>query len=34
LQSSVRRQYRFGEYELDLENASLKRHGEEITLRA
>jgi len=30
----VRRQYRFGEYELDLENASLKRHGEEITLRA
>jgi DNA-binding winged helix-turn-helix (wHTH) protein len=28
----VRRQYRFGEYELDLENASLKRRGEEISL--
>ena len=34
LETSARRQYRFGEYELDLEHASLKRGGEEVTLRA
>ena len=34
LESGARRQYRFGEYELDLEHASLKRGGEEVTLRA
>ncbi len=33
-ESSARRQYRFGEYELDLEHASLKRGGEEVALRA
>jgi len=33
-ESGDRRQYRFGEYELDPEHASLKRGGEEVTLRA
>jgi len=33
-ESVGRRQYRFGEYELDLERGSLRRAGEEISLRA
>ena len=33
-ESGARRQYRFGEYELDLERGGLRRAGEEITLRA
>ena len=33
-ESSARRQYRFGEYQLDLEQPSLKRGGEELALRA
>lgn len=33
-EKSARGQYRFGEYELDLEHASLKRGGEEVALRA
>jgi DNA-binding winged helix-turn-helix (wHTH) protein/Tol biopolymer transport system component len=34
LESGARRQYRFGEYQLDLEHASLKRGGEDVVLRA